>query len=43
MKNFLQMGNRFFLFIAVNLLVMLTLTIVFQIVLHFSRPLISRG
>lgn len=35
MKNFLQMGKRFFLFIAVNLLVMLTLTIVFQIVLHF--------
>ncbi len=35
MKNFLQMGKRFFLFIAVNLLVMITLTIVFQIVLHF--------
>jgi len=42
MKNFLQMGKRFFLFIAVNLLVMLTLTIVFQIVLHIFPQLGGR-
>ena len=35
MKNFLQMGKRFFLFIAVNLLVMITLGIVLSVVLHF--------
>ena len=35
MKNFMQMGKRFFLFIAVNLLVMITLGIVLSIVLHF--------
>lgn len=42
MKNFLQMGKRFFLFIAVNLLVMLTLTIVFSVVLHFFPQLGGR-
>ena len=35
MKNFLQMGKRFFLFIAVNLLVMITLGVVLSVVLHF--------
>ena len=35
MKNFAQMGKRFFLFIAVNLLVMITLGIVLSVVLHF--------
>ncbi|MBM3830374.1 MAG: protease HtpX [Verrucomicrobia bacterium] len=36
------MGKRFLLFIAVNLLVMITLTIVFQIVLHFFPQLGGR-
>ena len=35
MKSFLQMGKRFFLFLAVNLLVMITLGIVLSVVLHF--------
>ena len=35
MKNFAQMGKRFFLFLAVNLLVMITLGIVLSVVLHF--------
>jgi len=42
MKNFLQMGKRFFLFIAVNLLVMITLSIVLSVVLHFF-PQLARG
>jgi len=42
MKKFFQMGKRFLLLIAVNLLVMITLTIVFQIVLHFFPQLGGR-
>lgn len=42
MKKFFQMGKRFLLFIAVNLLVMITLTIVFQIVLQFFPQLGGR-
>ena len=42
MKNFLQMGKRFFLFVAVNLLVMITLSIVLSVVLHFF-PELARG
>lgn len=43
MKDFLQMGKRFFLFIAVNLLVMITLTVVLGVVLHFFPQLGRRG
>lgn len=42
MKNFLQMGKRFFLFIAVNLLVMITLSILLGVVLHFFPQLGGR-
>ncbi len=42
MKSFLQMGKRFFLFIAVNLLVMVTLYIVLSVVLHFFPQLVGR-
>ena len=42
MKNFAQMGKRFFLLIAVNLLVMVTLYIVLSVVLHFF-PQFGRG
>ena len=43
MKNSFQMGKRFFLFIAVNLLVMLTLTVVLSVVLHFFPQFGRRG
>ncbi|MEN9574504.1 MAG: hypothetical protein RL514_2359 [Verrucomicrobiota bacterium] len=42
MKTFLQMGKRFCLFIAVNLLVMVTLYIVLSVVLHFFPQLVGR-
>ena len=42
MKSFLQMGKRFFLFLAVNLLVMVTLYIVLSVVLHFFPQLVGR-
>jgi heat shock protein HtpX len=42
MKNFLQMGKRFFLFVAVNLLVMVTLYLVLSVVLHFFPQLAGR-
>lgn len=42
MKNFAQMGKRIFLFIAVNLLVMITLGIVLSVVLHFFPQLGGR-
>jgi heat shock protein HtpX len=43
MKNFAQMGKRFFLLIAVNLLVMATLYIVLSVVLHFFPQFGRRG
>ena len=43
MKSFFQMGKRFFLFIAVNLLVMVTLYIVLSVVLHFFPQFNRRG
>jgi heat shock protein HtpX len=43
MKNFAQMGKRFFLFIAVNLLVMVTLYILLAVVLHFFPQFARRG
>lgn len=43
MKNFFQMGKRVFLFIAVNLLVMVTLSIVLSVVLHFFPELGRRS
>ena len=43
MKNFAQLGKRFFLLIAVNLLVMVTLYIVLSVVLHFFPQFGRRG